>query len=283
MKPEIAWELWRTMEPYHAFIYFAPEVVQAFTDIGLDSRMMGYFASRAAPMGPVPPEVVIATFYNFNPVLVRKGIPEAWRRATPEKITATRFEGASIVLSKILGDTLDSPEVAEAAALAKEATTACTPEGRPLYAAHSALPWPEEPHLVLWQAQSLLREFRGDGHIAALLLEGVGGCEALIMHSALGEVSARALRATRSWSEEDWNAANERLKTRGWLDEAGAITPAGKAHRKWVEERTNLAALAPYAHLGEKNCERLRLLTRPLSKAIVNSGVYPLKSSFWDD
>ena len=82
--------LWRVFEPYHAVVYFAPDVKSAFEDLGLPGFWRGYFASRAAPMGPVPAEVAIATFYNFHPAMVRRAMSETWARAAPAAVTAAR-------------------------------------------------------------------------------------------------------------------------------------------------------------------------------------------------
>ncbi|MDQ1396018.1 MAG: hypothetical protein QOG64_1277, partial [Acidimicrobiaceae bacterium] len=196
----LARKMWRTLEPYHGMIYFVPEGPKEYGDIGLPAGRMGYFASRSAPMGPVPAEVVIATFFNFNPELIYKVIPAAWALASPEEVLGARFRAADGALRRMLGETIDDIGLAEAAALAKEATTACTVVGRPLYAGHAALPWPDDPHLVLWHAISLLREYRGDGHVAALTADGVDGIEALVMHGASGDVSPEVLRMTRAWS-----------------------------------------------------------------------------------
>ena len=98
-----------------------------------------------------------------------------------------------------------SPEVAEAAELTRTAAAACDPAGRPLYAAHADLEWPVEPHLALWFGLTLLREFRGDGHIAATLSAGLTGLEALVTHTATGTgFTEPAAKATRGWSEEQW-------------------------------------------------------------------------------
>src|SRR5262245_62521799 len=104
---------------------------------------MGYFASRAAPLGPVPAEVVIAVFYNFHPDLVRRAIPDAWRYASPETILAARLDGVDRALRRLIGELIDSPMLGEAAKLAKAAATACELAGRPLLAANAALPWPD--------------------------------------------------------------------------------------------------------------------------------------------
>jgi hypothetical protein len=164
--------------------------------------------------------------------------------------------------------------VEEAATLARRAAECATqwPEGRPLFAAHASLPWPDDPLLVLWHAQTLLREFRGDGHIAAMAVEGVTGVEALILHGATGEVPPATLRSSRSWPADEWAAGEDRLRTRGWLDEGGGLTDAGRAHRQWVEDRTDALGAPAYGALGEDGCERLRVLCRPLSRAIVDAG-----------
>ena len=161
-----------------------------------------------------------------------------------------------------------------AADLAREAADACTPEGRPLYAGHASLPWPDAPHLALWHAISLLREFRGDGHVACLLVEGLDGCEALVVHGASGEGAPSVLQTSRAWPDDEWAAASARLRGRGWIDEAGSLTPVGLEVRQRIEDRTDALAVAPWAALGEDGCERLRALVRPWSKAIVASGTF---------
>ncbi|MGZ4727049.1 MAG: SCO6745 family protein [Acidimicrobiales bacterium] len=272
VEPIVARKMHRTLEPYHGVVYFSPEAAARYRALGLADRQMGYFASRAAAMGPVPGEVVVATFFNFAPAEVLRCIPAAWDRATPAAVLAARLAGIDETLRRIIGDDLDGAGVAEAADLARTATEACTAEGRPLYAGHRSLPWPDPPHLVLWHALSLLREHRGDGHIAAMVVEGVDGCEALVIHGATGEVPAAVLQASRARTDDEWAAAEARLRDRGWLDADGALTEAGRAHRQWVEDRTDQLALAPWQHLGLDGCNRLRELVRPLSKAIVASG-----------
>ena len=271
MDPVVARKMWRTLEPLHGIVYFAADAGARYRALGLPEHMH-YFPTRAAAMGPVPAEVVMATFFNFHPAVVRAAIPAAWVIATPEQILAARVAGAGDVLRRILGDAVDSPEVAEAAGLARAAAEACPPQGRPLFAGHASLPWPGEPHLALWHAITLLREFRGDGHVALLLIEGLDGCEALVVHGATGEVPTSILQSSRAWPDDEWGAATERVRARGWLDREGQLTDAGREHRDRVEHRTDELALAPWQSIGEDACDRLRGLVRPLSKAIVASG-----------
>ncbi|HEY8544210.1 MAG TPA: hypothetical protein VIL36_04150, partial [Acidimicrobiales bacterium] len=247
---------------------------EAYDALGID-RAAGYFASRAAPMGAVSAEVVIATFYNFHPGLVRLAIPAAWEAATPEAIVEARFGAAEAALRQALGDeVVGSEELAWAASVARRAAESCDPAGRPLFGGHASLDWPDEPLLDLWHALTLLREYRGDGHVAALLLADVSPCEALHCHIAAadGLLPPDVLKTTRGWPEEDWQAAAEDLRSRGWLTADGQFTEAGRAAREQVEAATDERALAPWEYLGEETCDRLRATIRPWSRTIVQSG-----------
>jgi hypothetical protein len=276
MDPTIARRTWRTVEPLHGMIYFSPEAAAAFTSLGLVDRM-GYFGSRAAPMGAVSAEVVIATFYNFRPALVRASIPAAWERATPAQILDARLTGADGALRRSLPEAMGTTELTEAAGLARRAAeTACEHvEGRPLFAGHASLPWPDDDHLVLWHAQTLLREYRGDGHIAALVSAGLSGLEAAITHVATGDVPGAVLASTRAWPADEWDDAVDALRGRGILEPGTdlALTETGRVQRQWIEDATDAAAVAAYEPLGEDGCARLRTLARPWSRAIVDGGL----------
>src|SRR4051794_33948806 len=141
-------------------LYFAPEAVAAYGELGLRGRA-GYFASRSAALGAVPAPVVVATFYNFNPVLVGESIADAWSATEPAAVLAARYAAADQALRGTLGDAITPSERRRAADLLRAAAETVTGDvtGRPLFAAHAALPWPAEPHLVLWHAQTLLREY----------------------------------------------------------------------------------------------------------------------------
>jgi hypothetical protein len=265
--------MWRALEVIHGMIYFAPEANEEFAAVGLEpDGRMGYFASRSAPMGAVSAEVVIATFYNFHPNLVRGVIPRAWSLASPADILAARHRAVGRTLTRMLSD--DAP-VDETLALARVATEACTVAGRPLYAGHASLPWPDEPRVALWHAISLLREFRGDGHVAALVTHDVGPLTALVMHAASGDVPAKTLRATREWPRDAWDAEVARLQGLGWVAPDGTLTGDGTAVRQSYEDRTDDLALAPWEHLGADGCARLRELGKTLSRQIVAAGALP--------
>jgi hypothetical protein len=280
----VARKMLRTMEPYHGWIYFVPEAHERYAALGVTDRRMGYFGSRAAAMGAVPAQVVVATFFNFHPGLVGKHVPRVWDVTTPEALIEARLRAADEMLRRILGEAVASPEMNEASTLARRAAEACRAEGRPLYAGHASLRWPDEPHLVLWFAQTLLREYRGDGHIAALVSAGLDAPEALITHGATGTPFATrpetrrepvagmdVLKQSRAWPDEEWDAALDRLRSRGWLDDDGRFTAEGAAARERIEQRTDELAMRPWNAIGEEACTRLRALVRPWSRAIAES------------
>ena len=270
---ESARKTWRTLEPIHGMIYFVEEAAREYESLGLRGRS-GYFASRSAAMGAVGAETVIATFFNFFPALVRHAMEGVWTTTTPPAVLEARMRGADAALRRLGGELISSPEIAEASELARAAAMEATrwPEGRPLFAAHAALPWPAEAHLVLWHAQTLLREFRGDAHVAALVTAGVTGVEALVLHGASGEVPHSILQATRAWPDDEWQAAEEGLCSRGLVAEDGTLTDRGREFRGSIEDTTDRLSAAAYGPIGDEGCARLRDLARPLSKAIVSGG-----------
>jgi hypothetical protein len=260
MDPQIARKTW----------YFSPDAEPTYTAAGLEPGRMGYFASRSAAMGAVAADVVIATFFNFHHGLVRSVIPAAWSLASPADVLDARLSIADVGLRRMLGDEVASPAMKEAADLARRAAEAACerPEGRPLFAGHTSLPWPDDDHLVLWHAQTLLREYRGDAHVAALTLDGLTGLESLVCHAASGDVPADVLRTTRAYSEEEWAAGVAGLAARGVVDDDGSFTDEGRRRRDEIERRTDEQSVAPYAAIGEEACERLRALARPFSKTV---------------
>ncbi|MGX6603548.1 SCO6745 family protein [Micromonosporaceae bacterium Da 78-11] len=265
---------WRVTEPLHAMIYFVPEALERYATLGVGPGD-GYFASRGAALGAVGPGVVAATFYNFNPELIARTLPAVWRTTTPAAMIQARLEAADAALLRGLGaETLASAELAEAAQLARRAAEAAAawPQGRPLYAAHAELSWPDQPHLVLWHAQTLLREFRGDGHVAALLATGVGGLESAILHVASGEMDARFQRVSRGWRREAWAAGADGLRERGLLD-GDQLSEAGRRLRAEIEQVTDRLAEPAYDAIGADACLRLASITRQLSRTVVKAGM----------
>jgi hypothetical protein len=258
----------KRLEPLHSMIYFVPEVGEELKEIGVRPRDQ-YFAQRAAPMGAVGPGLVAATFFNFNPALVARTVPGVWSSASPGDIVNARLRAADRALRRFLGDAVSSAALDEAATLVRRACEGATPEDRPLYAGHADLPWPEEPHLVLWHAVTLLREHRGDAHLHALTSAGLSGIEALVTHVATGTGFTVAFaQQSRGWSPEQWADAKARLAERGLMD-GDSLTSEGTALRQEIEDHTTRMSLGPWRRLGADGVARLAEVSTPLSKAVL--------------
>jgi hypothetical protein len=261
----------------HSLIYFAPETERELTRVGLRAGQMCYFAGRAAPMGAVSSGVVAATFYNFNPDLIARSIPEAWELASPDVVVGARLAAADAALTRLLGpDVTGSADMTALAEALRDAAGGCRAEGRPLYAGHADLDWPDAPHLVMWHAASLLREHRGDGHIWALATAGLSGIEALVTHvaTAKGFNPAFAL-SSRGWSQDEWDSAVSGLAACGLLDGDGGLTQAGQELRAQVEDQTDRLAAAPWQYLGEQRTEDVVRIGKAMTRAVLAAGAFP--------
>jgi hypothetical protein len=277
---------WQLGEIVHDVTYFAPETRAAGGALGLRGGWMTYFGCRAAPLGAVSAAAVTATFYTFAPAMVAGAVPDVWRYAAPEQLLHARLTAVDAALRRVLsgwfggnGPAGDGPAgdagLGRAAELAVRAA-AVEPAGRPLAAANAALPMPSVPHLALWQALTTLREHRGDGHVALLVARRIGPAEALVLAAASGRSTAAQLRENRGWSEDEWRAAERSLAARGWLDDDGAITPAGADAREDLERGTDELATEPYRALGADGVAALVAELRPLADRVVASGTVPV-------
>lgn len=259
-------------ELVHAIAYLCAEVQDEFEGLGLEPRGQGYVAGRAAPFGAAGPELATATFYNYSPSLHHHALPAAWDIATPGEVLAARFRGVQAVYERVEAPTDDLQELTD---LARRAADGLSFAGRPLAAANAGVELPEQPFAAAWQALAVLREYRGDGHIAALTVAELDPVEALVAYAAWqSTVSARFLQKTRGWGEEAWPAAEDRLRERGWLDAEGELTDLGRQERDAIEEVTDRLAAAPFEALGRDDTERLFDLARPLAAALNDNGGY---------
>jgi len=279
LTPHASRRCYNTLNPLHSAIYSVPEHDAQFGALGLEGGSMAYFAGRAAPMGAVGAGVVAAAFYNFNPVLVARSIPRAWEIASPQQVLDARLRITDAYLTRLLGaDAIASPQMAEAAQLALRAAEACGRPGRPLYAGNADLPVPRAPHLALWHAATLLREHRGDGHLAVLVAAELDGLESLVTHTVTGKgFTPHFVQATRGWSQQEWEDAEERLRDRDLLDKEGEPTERGVQLRRTIEEDTDRLGFAPYEHLGAEGVQRLAELVAPFGQALLAGGALPVR------
>lgn len=265
------------LNPLHSTLYFSPDLDREFAALGFQDPSAMRLAARSAALGAVGAGTVAATFYNYNADFLARHLPAVWETAAPAAVLDARLRAADATLRRLLGEeAVASPAMAEAAELALRATEACTRHARPLYSANADLPVPHEPHLKYWYAATLLREHRGDGHLAALLAAGLDPLEAVVSHTATGKgMNPRWVLSSRGWRRAEWDAARERLRERGLIDAEGELTEAGTGLRESVEAETDRLDAAPYEHLGAAGVERLTELGRGFLVTAVGAGAFP--------
>ena len=285
-------DLWKLTEPIHALTYFAPEAAEAFDTVGLRGFWRGYFAGRAAPLGRVGSPAVTALFYGFEPRFVARAVPSVWSLCSPIEALAARQDGAAEALQAVWATTTDAEASTEPLDRAFEilecACQVASGDPRPLGLSNASLPWPSNPYGRLWHATTILREHRGDGHIAALLSNGLGPCEATVLRSACSDTRLDSIRLVRGWDDDAWDKAGQRLIGRGLLQidqtaSTGTILPDGttvlatligrELHRS-VEELTDVLAAGPFTGLAQDYGE-LESILAPVVAGLQRSSIIP--------
>lgn len=235
---------------------------------------MGYFAQRAAPFGVVPAEVVMATFYNFAESRVRRALPDAWTFAPPEIALDARLTGSVAALRRTLGDT----DVSAVSELARRSAESAPLAGRALFAANASLPWPDDPIGDLWHAATLLREHRGDGHVAVLTAEGLASRDVNVLHfsaSAPPDAARQMASTSRDYDEAEWGARLNALVGRGLMRADGQLTEEGRELKQEIEGRTDRLALTAYDVLDDDEMDALIEGLDPLARAVLAAGGLP--------
>jgi hypothetical protein len=264
--------LWRRYETIHDLAYFSPYVRRHIDSLGLRGFWMGYFAMRSAPLGRVDPAVITAMFYSFHRTRVNRALPDAWIYTTPEQAIAAR---EAAVVEALADVAVDPTGLSEAADLLVSAADAADMSGRPLAAAYQALSRPESIPGTLWQAAAVLREHRGDGHIAVLVSRNVTPAEAHRIKVASGEADELSLKSGRGYPNDEWESARATLAQRGWITPDGTLTPLGWANHNAIELSTDEASAQPWLSFGATRCARLLTLLDPIARAVMTTGFIP--------
>jgi len=272
----------QTFEPLHLLAYFGPHVDATRESLGI-GWLGSYVGMRAAPLGPVPGPVVAATFYGFHPAAVAKAWGLALHDHSPADLDDLRTACVDAGLRATLGDLVGSPELARQAARMREVISRADLGGRALAAAYAALPWPDEPHLALWHAATVWREWRGDGHNAVLVAHGLAPLDALVLYDAwLTPEQAAAgrgrgfLQPTRKWDDDQWESATAALLEQGLVSrDSGSVraTEQGRVLRDEIEDATDDASASVW--VGVDGADDLVASFRPFSKAVIVAGVLP--------
>lgn len=261
---------WRSIEAIHDVVYFAPDTKQRYEAIGLKGYWMGYMASRSAAVGTPAPELVVALFQGFAPRMVSRALPDAWSMASRDDVLKTRYDLARDALAPALTD-LDAGRIAkELSAITRGIDFA----GKPLAAAHHSLPEPQDDTGRLWHAATVLREYRGDCHVAVLTAAGLDGAAANALAAAAGLVGDYQ-RSMRGWNEDEWAAAISRLSTRGWVDADGSITETGRSARQQIEDTTDRVCTAGIDREATGRMITIEAPLLALARAVDASGALP--------
>jgi helix-turn-helix protein len=269
----VARRLFELTEPISLVNFMSPEPNDAMAALGFRGYWDGYFAGRSAPLGLVPAEVVHAAFYNFADGEVARHIPKVWNTTTPEAAHAARQQGCAAALRVILGDLVETPGLARAAELLAKASISAPTEGRVMYAGLRALPMPEEPVARLWYAANMLREHRGDGHIAALVSERISGTESHVLSALDMDIyPAESFGRIHHLPKARLAEVMDGLRGRGLLDASGRFTDAGRATKARIESVTDASAEAPYDGLGPAELDELIALLEPIAKRLEAAG-----------
>lgn len=266
----LARRMFELVEPIGVIPYSADEPNEAMFALGFTNYWDTYFAGRAAPLGSsVPADVVHALFYNFAPGEVARHIPKVWSTTTPEAAIAARQAGCVNALRRILGDHVDSPDFTRAVELLSKAAISAPLEGRPMYAALRTLPLSDEPVARLFHAASLLREHRGDGHIAALMAEGIGGLEAHVLVAIDMGMPAPKFGRIHHLPPALLTDLVDQMKARGLIEDEATFTPAGRQAKDRIEALTDDLALAPYEVLEPGELDELIAALEPLAQKLL--------------
>lgn len=267
---QLARRMFDLVEPIGLIPYSADEPTEAMFALGFSNYWDTYFAGRAAPLGAsAPADVVHALFYNFAPGEVARHIPKVWSTTTPEAALTARQEGCATALRRILGDLVETPAFTRSVELLTRAATSAPLEGRPMYAALRALSLPEEPVARLFHAASLLREHRGDGHISALMAEGIGGLEAHVLLAVDMGMPATSFGRIHHLPAALLTDLIAGLEDRGLIEDEATFTPAGRQVKDRVEALTDALAVAPYEVLEPEELDELIAALEPLTRRLI--------------
>lgn len=258
----------------HRFIYFVPEAAEEYAEIGVTGRG-GYFASRVAPLGAVPDQVIVATFFNFHPRAVRAAMPGVWEAASPAALQAARFRAVRRAIDRV-GVNLSADVIAEARSIIDPVVAGLDLAGKPLAAANASVALPEDPMVALWQQLAVVREWRGDVHIAVLLANQIGPCECMVLQVGTGRFPMGVTRLSRQWNEDEWAVAISALAARGWVDDEGAMTETGIAERERIEAETDRLCAPIWSPVGEAAAVRLTEIILPIHTLFEAADTYAM-------
>jgi hypothetical protein len=237
-------------------------------DFGLDF-LGGYVWGRASALGEAAAGVVVAAFAVFEPSFLAAVYTDARSRARFDDLVRARDAATAESLRELLGDA----EVAAVTSALRRGIEAADPAGKPLFAGLAGRPWPDDPYAQLWRACDILREHRGDSHVATCVAAGLDAVEMNVFTEVWLGMPMFSYSATRAWSPEALTAAADRLRARGLLD-GDDLTAAGHQARAEIEERTDAAQQRVVEAIGDDLDDAVARLAA-WSATLVEKGAFP--------
>ena len=266
----LARRMFELTEPIGLLPYTTHEPNDAMCALGFTNYWDTYFAGRAAPLGrDVPAEVVDALFYNFAPGEVAHHIPKVWRTTTPEAAIAARRLGCANALRRVFGTLVDSDDFARATELLLRAGLSARHEGRPMYAALCAVNVPDDIAERMFHAASLVREHRGDGHMAALMSAGIGGLESHVLVALDMEMAPEKFGRIHHLPADLLAELIDGVRRRGFMGDDGRFSQEGRALKQRIEDLTDDLAAKPYESLEPGELAELMAALEPLAALLL--------------
>jgi hypothetical protein len=262
-------DLRNACEPIGANVYFAPEAHKRYGELGLNG-MSGYFCSRGASLGKPSGMVVAAAFGVFSPAIVVPAVDAGWAATEPAPLLQARYDGAVASLRRLLGEP-DAKQVGRAVELLRRGMADAEHAGHPLYSGLASLPWPDDPVGQLWRCCDMLREHRGDSHIAIWTRAGIRPIEIQLMSELQMGIPLKTYSATRGWTVPQMDAALDGMRAKGWMT-GDAFSDDGRALRDQIEADTDEMEAGIVDAIGGDLDELLAIL-RPWAVAIVRVGI----------
>ena len=257
-------------EPIGANVYFAPEAHANYAKLGLAGYGPGYFCSRGASLGKPSGLVVTSAFGVFSPAIVVPSVDEGWSKTEPEPLLQARYDGAVASLRRLLGEP-DATQLGRAVELLRRGLDVAEGAGHPLFSGLKSLPFPADPVGQLWRCCDMLREHRGDSHVAVWTKAMVRPVEIQLMSELQMGISLKTYSATRGWTVAQMDAAIADMQAKGWMHGV-EFSPEGRAFRERLESETDEMEVPIIDAIGGDLDELLGIL-RPWTIAIVKVGI----------
>src|SRR3954451_2485400 len=247
------------LEPVVGQVYFSPECHANYAALGFEPSTRtannvalpdgpADFTSRGSVMGQVAGDGGAAAFAVFHPAVGIPCVTLGWTRPDAATMCAARDDGAIGQLTRLLGN--EPQGVGRAIELLARAVEPLRPEGRPLYSGVRSQSMPDTSLGAVWRMGDMLREYRGDSHTTSWVSMGFDATEIGLLTELYWGLPMRSYSRTRAWTNDEFDAAHERLRSRGLVDDTG-FTETGRAEREQVEVDTDQQMAGAIAALGD--------------------------------